>query len=137
MGYENLFLYSEGMPVWEEFEYPSIKGPGYEAKVETVKITPQDLSVLMKSGIDDFVIVDVRDESEYAEGHIPGAINIPVAAFALRSGVLDKKKRIIVYCNAGERSNKAYRKLIKLGYKKIFQSIFADWTETGLKVKKK
>ena len=134
MGYENLFLYSEGMPVWEEFEYPSIKGPGYEAKVETVKITPQDLSALIKSGTDDFVIVDVRDESEYVEGHIPGAINIPVAAFASRSGVLDKKKRIIVYCNAGERSNKAYRKLMKLGYKKIFQSIFADWKETGQKV---
>jgi len=128
-GYENLFLYAEGMPVWEELEYPSIKGPGYEAKVETVKITSQDLSVLIKSGADDFTIVDVRDESEYAEGHIPGAINIPVAAFASRSGVLDKKKRIIVYCNAGERSNKAYRKLMKLGYKKNFQVLFTDWKE--------
>ncbi len=129
MGYENLFLYAEGMPVWEEFEYPSVKGPGYEAKVETVKIMPQDLNALITSGADDFVIVDVRDGSEYDEGHIPGAINIPVAAFASGSGVLDKKKRIIVYCNAGERSNKAYRKLIKLGYKKIFQSIFADWKQ--------
>ena len=129
MGYENILLYAEGMPVWEEMDYPSIKGPGYEAKVETVKITPQDLSALIQSGVEDFVIVDVRDESEYVEGHIPGAINIPVAIFASKSGVLDKKKRIIVYCNAGERSNKAYRKLMKLGYKKKYQAIFADWKE--------
>ena len=134
IGYKNLFVYSEGMPVWEELDYPSIKGLEYEAKVETVKIIPQNLSVLIKSGTDDFTIVDVRDESEYAEGHIPEAINIPVAIFASKSSVLDKKKRIIVYCNAGERSNKAYRKLMKLGYKKIFQSIFADWKEAGQKV---
>jgi len=120
MGYENLFLYSEGMPVWEEFEYPSIKGPGYEAKVETVKITPQDLSVLMKSGIDDFVIVDVRDESEYAEGHIPGAINIPVAAFALRSGVLDKKKRIIVYCKCRRTKQQGLPETDKAGLQENF-----------------
>ena len=129
MGYQNLFLYLEGMPVWEELEYSSIKGPDYEAKVETIKMTPQDLSALIKSGADDFVIVDVRDESEYAEGHIPGAINIPVATFASRSGILDKKKRIIVYCNGGGRSNKAYSKLIKLGYKKNFQALFTDWKE--------
>ena len=129
MGYKNLFVYAEGMPVWEEFEYQSIKGPEYEAKVETVKMPVQNLAALIKSGAKDFAIVDVRDESEYADGHIPGAVNIPVAAFASKSSVLDKKKRIIVYCNGGERSNKAYRKLMKLGYKKRFQALFTDWKE--------
>ena len=134
MGYKNLFVYSEGMPVWEEFAYPSIKGPEYEAKVETVKMLVQDLAALIKSGSKDFVIVDVRDEQEYADGHIPGAVNIPVAVFASKSSILDKKKRIIIYCNGGERSNKAYRKLMKLGYKKRFQSLFTDWKEAGQEI---
>jgi rhodanese-related sulfurtransferase len=134
MGYKNLFVYAEGMPVWEEFEYPSIKGPEYEAKVETVKMPVQDLAALIKLGAKDFVIVDVRDESEYADGHIPGAINIPVEMFASKSSILDKNKRIIAYCNGGGRSNKAYRKLIKLGYKKRFQSLFTDWKEAGQEI---
>ena len=134
MGYNNLFVYAEGMPVWEEFEYPSIKGPEYEAKVETVKMPVQALATLIKSGAEDFVIVDVRDEQEYAEGHIPGAVNIPVASFASKSIILDKKKIIIIYCNGGERSNKAYRKLMKLGYKKRFQSLFTDWKEAGQEI---
>ena len=134
MGYKNLFLYAEGMPVWEELGYPIIKGPNYETKIETVKITPKKLNSLIKSGVDDFIVVDVRDKSEYAEGHIPGAINIPVASFSLQSGKLDKNKTIIVYCNAGGRSYMAYRKLISLGYKKFYQALFADWKEAGYKI---
>ena len=134
MGYKNLFLYAEGMPVWEELGYPIIKGPNHETKIETVKITPKKLNSLIKSGVDDFIVVDVRDKSEYAEGHIRGAINIPVASFSLQSGKLDKNKTIIVYCNAGGRSYMAYRKLISLGYKKFYQALFADWKEAGYKI---
>lgn len=134
MGYRNLFLYAEGMPVWEELGYPIIKGPNYEAKIETAKITPQKLNALIKSGTDDYTIVDVRDESEYAEGHIPGAINMPVASFSMQSEKLDKNKTIIVYCNAGGRSYMAYRKLISLGYKNFYQALFADWKEAGYKI---
>ena len=134
MGYVKLFLYAEGMPVWEEVGYPIIKGPNYEAKIETAKITSQKLNTLIKSGTDDLIVVDVRDESEYAEGHIPQAINIPVASFALHSDRLDKGKTIIVYCNAGGRSYMAYRKLMKLGYEKFYQTLFADWKEAGYAV---
>jgi rhodanese-related sulfurtransferase len=133
-GYKNLLVYLEGMPVWEEFDYPRIKGPEYEERVETVKMPILDLVALIKSNEKDFVIVDVRDEQEYAEGHIPGAINIPVATFASKSSILDKKKRIIAYCNGGGRSNKAYRKLMKLGYKKRYQVFFTDWKDAGQKI---
>ena len=134
MGYLNLFVYAEGMPVWEERELPSVKGPNYQSRVETEKISSEALATRIASGKDDFVIVDVRDTSEYAEGHIPGAINIPLKNFALNSGMLDKEKQIIVYCNGGGRSNKAYGKLIKLGYKKKLQALFTDWKQAGQKV---
>lgn len=135
MGYENVLVYAEGMPVWEEEGMPIYAGPNYEERIETTKISPVDLDALFKNGADTFTVVDVRDVEEFVEGHIPGAINIPVAGFASRSGVLDKNKQIIVYCNSGGRSYNAYRKLMKLGYKKINQAIFADWKEEGLEVK--
>jgi len=134
MGYRNVLVYAEGMPVWEEKGMPIYAGPNYEERIETTKINPADLNSLIISGADTYQLVDVRDPDEYAEAHIPGSINIPVAVFASRSEVLDKKKKIVVYCNSGGRSYNAYRKLMKLGYKNINQTIFADWKEAGLPV---
>jgi rhodanese-related sulfurtransferase len=134
MGYRNVLVYAEGLPVWEESGLPISTGPDYEKRIETTKISPTDLNNLIQSGDKNLTIVDVRDPEEYKEGHISGAINIPVATFASRSGVLDKKKRIIVYCNAGNRSYNAYRKLMKLSYKNINQALFHDWKEKGLHV---
>jgi len=50
--------------------------------------------------------------------------------------VLEKEKKIVVYCNSRGRSYNAYRKLTKLGYPNISQAIFADWQESGLPVEK-
>ncbi len=134
LGYANVSIYNEGMPVWEEKGLPIYAGPDYEKRVATTKISPSDLFELSKSNAAAFTLVDVRDMEEFGEGHMPGAINIPVADFAVQSGILDKKKKIIVYCNSGGRSYNAYRKLMKLSYKDINQAIFADWKEAGLPV---
>ncbi|MDD5760012.1 MAG: rhodanese-like domain-containing protein [Desulfobulbaceae bacterium] len=134
IGYTNIQIYAEGMPVWEEKGLPIYVGPDYEKKIETTKIAPQDLQILMKSKAGEVAVVDVRDFSEFQEGHIPGAINIPAAEFASQSDQLDKEKTIVVTCNSGGRSYNAYRKLMKLGYKKIAQAIFQDWKEQGLPV---
>ncbi len=133
-GYVNVYVYAEGMPVWEEKGMPIYTGPDYEKRIETTIISPSDLNKLLMSSADSFTVVDVRDQEEFAEGHIPGAVNIPVASFATQSGILDKKKKIIVYCNSGGRSYNAYRKLMKLSYKDINQAIFADWKDAGLPV---
>lgn len=45
-----------------------------------------------------YVVLDVRPEIEYAHGHLPGAINIPVDALAKRAGGLPKRKPLVVYC---------------------------------------
>ncbi len=136
MGYENVFVYVQGIPVWEEKGMPIYAGPDYEKRIKTTKIAPSDLEKLLNSGNKHLIVVDVRDPEEFAEGHIPFAVNIPVAVFADRSGLLDRDKKIVVYCNSGGRSYNAYRKLMKLGYKDINQAIFADWKEAGLPVEK-
>ncbi len=148
MGYKRIYVYAEGMPVWEEKGMPIYAGPEYEKRIETSKLSPAELNTLVQSKIQGkaqgktqgktptFSIVDVRDKEEFSKAHIPGAINIPSPTFASQSGILDKKKQIIVYCNGGGRSYNAYRKLMKLGYKDIHQALFFDWQEAGLPVEK-
>lgn len=131
-GYGNLLIYAEGFPVWEEKGFAIVAGPDYAKKVATTKFTPAQLSQMLKEKKDAYVLVDVRDEFEFAEGHIEGAINIPAETFAAKSAVLPKEKGIIVYCNSGGRSYSAYRKLMKLAYPSIFQAILAEWKEAGL-----
>ena len=136
LGYNNLFVLHEGMPVWEEKGYAVYAGPDYEKRIETAKISPQELKILMETKAGTFTLVNVRDPQEFAEGHIPGAINIPSDKFAAGSAVLDKEKLVVVYCKSGGRSHTAYRKLKKLDYSKIVQAIIADWEEAGLAVTK-
>jgi rhodanese-related sulfurtransferase len=136
LGYTNILVYKDGMPVWEEMNYPIYAGPDYEKKIETTKLFPAQLKEMIDSGASDFTTVDARDESEFAEGHIPGAVNIPVERFAKESGSLDKDKKIIVYCNSGGRSYLGYRKLMKMDYKNIYQTLFSDWKDAGLPVEK-
>jgi rhodanese-related sulfurtransferase len=110
--------------------------PGLHKKIETTKLAPADIKKLIDAKGNDYVLVDVRDEAEFKEGHIPTAINIPVETFASRSEILPKEKKIIVYCNTGGRSYNAYRKLMKLAYSSIYQTLFADWKEAGMPVEK-
>jgi rhodanese-related sulfurtransferase len=135
-GHTNIILYGEGFPVWEEHNLKVVAGPGYGKKIETRMYHPAELESLIKEHKSDYVLVDVRDESEYKEGHIPTAINIPAETFALKSEVLPKEKKIIVYCNTGSRSYMAYRKLIKLAYPDIYQALYAEWRDAHMPVDK-
>ncbi len=130
-GYINITIYADGFPVWEEQALPIAAGPDYSKKIETIKLKPAELKQMIDSGAKDYVLVDVRDESEYRKGHIPTAINLPAETFASRSEILPKEKKVIVYCNAGGRSYSAYRKLGKLAYPNIYQTFFADWLDAG------
>lgn len=64
--------------------------------------------------IEDKIIVDVREEVEFKDGHILGAINVPLGE--IENSNLDQEKTIIVYCKSGNRSKKAREQLEELGY---------------------
>lgn len=135
-GYTNILVYIEGFPVWEERGMPIITGPEYGKKIEATKLSPAELQKAISDHKQEYVIVDVRGESEFAEGHIPTAINIPSETFSANSGVLPKEKKIVVYDNSGGRSSMAYQKLIRLAYPNIFQAIFAEWKEARFPTEK-
>lgn len=71
----------------------------------------------------DTIIVDVRTEEEYEKGHIKGAINIPLHAIdgTVVGKLKDYHKKILVYCESGNRSVQASAKLAALGYKQVYE----------------
>ena len=77
-----------------------------------------------------YIIIDARTQSEYDDGHIPGAILIPEYEIADRAEqeLLDKEQLILVYCRSGRRSKIAAGELVKLGYTNVkeFGGII-DW----------
>lgn len=68
----------------------------------------------------DLVIVDVRTVGEYEDGHIEGAINIPIDEFPTRLDELSKDDELLVYCRTGNRSSSAVTILLDSGYTKIY-----------------
>ena len=70
-----------------------------------------------------YIILDVRRADEFAEGHIPGAINVPNEEIGTAeiSELSDKSQLILVYCRSGRRSKEASEKLVKLGYTNIVE----------------
>jgi phage shock protein E len=67
------------------------------------------------------LIIDVRTEAEWNEGHIEGAILIPYELIGEKIGTVtkDKSRRTYVYCRSGRRSQIAKESLEKLGYKNV------------------
>ena len=61
-------------------------------------------------------LIDVREADEFAEGHLPGAINLPLSAFLERYGELDKGKSCHIICRSGARSAQACAFLEEEGY---------------------
>ncbi|MDD6639484.1 MAG: rhodanese-like domain-containing protein [Erysipelotrichaceae bacterium] len=71
----------------------------------------------------DYIIIDVRTESEYQQGHIKNAINIPNESIdeSVSEILTDKDQLLLVYCRSGNRSKQASEKLAKLGYSNIYE----------------
>ena len=68
-----------------------------------------------------YIILDAREQHEYDEGHIPGAVLIPYGEIADRAEkeLPDKDQLILVYCRSGRRSKIAAEELVKLGYTNV------------------
>ena len=86
------------------------------------------------------VLLDVRDAKEFAAGHLPSAVHIPLSELAGRASELTKLKSrpVIAYCERGQRSRAAGSALTKLGFADIYQLTggFRAWKDAGLPVEK-
>ena len=91
--------------------------PGYQ------QITAQEAKTMMDVGAGT-IVLDVREQEEYDQGHIPGAVLLPVGEITQESAsaaVPEKDTVVLVYCRSGNRSKKASQALVDLGYTGIYE----------------
>ena len=98
-----------------------------------VNITAEEAKKIMDSE-EGYIILDVRTQEEYDEGHIPNAVLLPLDDIKAKAHVVlpDKDQLILVYCRSGRRSKLAAEALAELGYTNIkeFGGIL-DWPYGG------
>ncbi|GAB5494603.1 MAG: rhodanese-like domain-containing protein [Phototrophicaceae bacterium] len=81
------------------------------------------------------ILIDVRTASEFANGHIAGAVNIPVEEIASRLDEIPADMPIVVYCQSGNRSGQASNILANNNYSEIYDlGGIARWTSQGYPV---
>jgi len=86
----------------------------------------------------DFVIIDVRSESEFLQGHIENAVLIPNNSPDLENVLsnLDENNTYLLYCLFGGRSSSMFEKMRKLGFKKVYDldGGIIEWKNEGFEV---
>lgn len=102
-------------------------------------LSPVEATLLMNR--EEAVVVDVRDQAEYAQGHVPNAKHIPLAEIDRRSGELGKFKSrpLILCCASGARSNTAAAQLRKAGFEKVYnlRGGMYEWEKAGQPISRK
>jgi rhodanese-related sulfurtransferase len=102
----------------------------FAASVPCSILSPQQAKAYMQAH-PDVIVIDVRTIEEFQSGHIPGAVNLPLAAIAsgmIPASLSDKGRTFLVYCRSGRRSAAAVRLLSDLGYQHLYDfGGILDW----------
>lgn len=109
-----------------------------ESKAKIKETNVKEVKVRMDRG-DNFVLVDVREDNEWAKGHIPGAVHMGrgVIERDIEQKYPDKETELILYCGGGFRSALSAENLQKMGYKKVLSMDggWRGWNEASYPVK--
>lgn len=110
-----------------------VKGAKKRIKEENFRETKKRLDASEK-----IILVDTREDSEWARGHIPGAIHLSKGVIErdIERAIPDKDAAIILYCGGGFRSALAADNLQKMGYRNVISMDggWRGWTEAGFPV---
>ena len=118
--------------------------PRFLRLVENIKgrvreVTVADVNAWLDSG-KRFHLIDVREDSEWATGHLPGARHLGKGIIErdIETAVPDTHAEIVLYCGGGFRSALAADNLRKMGYTNVvsMDGGWRGWTEAGLPVEK-
>ena len=105
------------------------KEKNIENEVIIKHVSMNDIVQIMEEN-ENYIILDVRTQAEYNQGHIPNAICIPNETIDenVVNKLPDKNQMILVYCRSGNRSKQAAEKLKKLGYTDLIEfGGIIDW----------
>ncbi len=109
----------------------------HDAKQRIRECTVEDVHRWQQAG-ESFVLIDVREESEFAAGHIPGAMHLSKGVIErdIEKLVPDLDAKLVLYCGGGYRSALAADNLQKMGYRNVISMDggFRGWKEAGLPI---
>jgi len=110
-----------------------------DAKTRVKECTVADVGARRAKG-ERFTLVDVREDGEWAAGHLPGAIHIGKGVIErdIETKIPDTSTPLVLYCGGGFRSALAADNLQKMGYTNVISMDggYRGWTEAGLPVEK-
>jgi len=89
-------------------------------------------------GLDDVYVLDVREQIEYDEKHIPGVTLLPISEIQSRLDEVPKDKEVIITCRTGNRSDQVTQFLLQNGYDNVhnMQGGIVAWEEAGFPVER-
>ena len=129
VGYENVVGYlAEGLDIWERMGLPIAAG-------DIRDIEPNELqNILEHCNSDCPVVVDVREPWEYQQGHVPGAVLMPLGQLSKRIRELNPDHPVAVICASGSRSQSAAAMLGQKGFKTVYNVVGGTgaWMYSGL-----
>jgi len=112
--------------------------PAQATRPAVPKIDAEQFDKLRKAP--NSVVLDVRTPQEFAQGHVPGAVNMDISdpTFRKKIAELDKSKTYLVHCAAGIRSNRACNMMSSLGLAGLYdyKGGFKDWKAQGKPIEK-
>ncbi len=118
--------------------------PGFLKIVEDAKTRIRECTIVeacqRRAAGQTLTLVDVREESEFAQGHIPGSIHLGKGVIErdIEGQIPDTGTELILYCGGGYRSALAADNLQKMGYTNVLSMDggWRGWTEAGLPVER-
>lgn len=114
--------------------WPSLRRSGGSSSLDTLAAT-------RLINTEDALLLDIREQNEFNEGHVLGARHVPASRLSDAAGAdlaRFKDRAVIVYCNVGQRSAGAAETLRKAGFSKVYNLAggIAAWRQAGLPVEK-
>ena len=104
--------------------------PNNTAPKRQTDLTPEEAKARMETN-PGLILLDVRTQEEYDDGHIPGAVLLPVGTInedTAAAVIPEKDTAVLVYCRSGNRSKTASQALADLGYTQIYEfGGIRDW----------
>src|SRR3954451_18468378 len=111
-----------------------------DAKANVKETTVDEVKWRMDEGDRSFVLVDVREESEWNAGHIPGAMHLGKGVIErdVEQKIPDANKEVVLYCGGGLRSALPAENLQRMGYTNVISMDggWRGWTQSGYPVEK-
>lgn len=142
-GFKAVYNMTGGIEEWQKEGYPVVKDNSASqdtgSENQGFSTLPVDEVYEIVKNNEDYLIIDVRSIDEYKDGHIKGAISIPVSDIEKRIAEIPKDRPVIVYCNGSncDISVTAAKILVKYGFKKVYNiggTGIIEWKEKGYPV---